>query len=264
MASLLERMNIDSSVGPVRSKPRRSDPAPYSRPSKADVNSTWQHDMFNDGKGKSLSARLGPGAPRKINAGMAVRATQEAAGLVGAGSRGGELSIRGASSKGNVVDVSGLVRGTTAEDVEAIFKRCGPITQSSAKNSPDGGVTVRLTFKNDKDARASVESFNGQVADGRTLAVRIVGGVNATLSGRLSVGAQDGTVDDLLAGAPTSKMRSDDILNDSEARARAHVLVAPPGADPREYTQQTRGSGGRGRGGRGRRGRRGAARMDVD
>ncbi|TFY52285.1 hypothetical protein EVG20_g10615, partial [Dentipellis fragilis] len=175
----------------------------------------------------------------------------------------------------------------TAEDVEAIFKRCGPITQSSAKNGPDGGVTVRLTFKNDKDARTSVESFNGQVADGRTLAVRIVGGVNASLSGRLSVGAQDGTVDDLLADTPRlvsirllslsgpskisthwrlvcRKMRSDDILNDSEARARAHVLVAPPGADPRDYTQQTRGGSGRGRGGRGRRGRRGAARMDVD
>lgn len=64
-------------------------------------------------------------------------------------------------------------------------------------------------------------------------------------------------------------MRSDDILTDADARARAHVLVAPPGADPKEYIQQPtrgRGRGGRGRrGGGGRRGGRGGeGRMDVD
>lgn len=43
---------------------------------------------------------------------------------------------------------------------------------------------------------------------------------------------------------------------------RASVMVAPPGANPAEYTQRpARGRGrGRGRGGRGR----GAARMDTD
>lgn len=52
-------------------------------------------------------------------------------------------------------------------------------------------------------------------------------------------------------------MRSDAMISDP----RASVQIAPPGADPREYTQQTRG-GGRGRGGRGR-GRRGGDRDDV-
>ena len=49
-------------------------------------------------------------------------------------------------------------------------------------------------------------------------------------------------------------MRSDDIISrDPEAAARAHILVAPPGADPKEYLPSW--SRGRGRGrGRGRRG----------
>lgn len=61
-------------------------------------------------------------------------------------------------------------------------------------------------------------------------------------------------------------MRSDSLLTSE----RAHVLVAPPGADPKDYAQ-ARGETWRGRGnGRGRRngggrGKRGAgARMDVD
>ena len=58
-----------------------------------------------------------------------------------------------------------------------------------------------------------------------------------------------------------SKLRSDELLTKD---ARAHVLVAPPGADPKEYTQQRGGGRGRGRGGRRRGGRGGAAKMDVD
>lgn len=61
-----------------------------------------------------------------------------------------------------------------------------------------GDVTVRLTFKQEKDAREAVRVFDNQVADGRTLGVRIVGGVNASLSGRLSLGVVDGSVDALM------------------------------------------------------------------
>ena len=59
------------------------------------------------------------------------------------------------------------------------------------------------------------------------------------------------------------KLRSDEIL---ASDSRAHVLVAPPGADPKEYTQApARGGRGRGRGrGRRRGGGGGSARMDVD
>jgi len=59
-------------------------------------------------------------------------------------------------------------------------------------------VTVRLTFKQEKDAREAVRVFDQQVADGRALGVRVVGGVNASLSGRLSMGVVDGSVDALM------------------------------------------------------------------
>ena len=121
MASLLERMNVEPSanVGPVRSKTRRAGSAPYTRPPKGDINSPWKHDMYQRGAepGKSLSDRLDAPSrdtPPKMNFGGAVKALKEATGQ-GADK---ELSIRGASTRGNVVEVTGLVKGTTAEDVE--------------------------------------------------------------------------------------------------------------------------------------------------
>jgi hypothetical protein len=67
------------------------------------------------------------------------------------------------------------------------------------KQTPgNGDVTVRLTFKQEKDAREAVRVFDNQVADGRTLGVRVVGGVNASLSGRLSIGVVEGSVDALM------------------------------------------------------------------
>ncbi|KAI0301562.1 hypothetical protein B0F90DRAFT_1718229 [Multifurca ochricompacta] len=276
MASLLERMNVDPTpgVGPIRAKTRRAGSAPYIRPPKGDINSPWKHDMYQQGSesGKSLSDRLGApsrDAPPKMNFGSAAKALKEATGQ----SADKELSIRGASTRGNVVEVTGLVKGTTAEDVEAIFKRCGPVTQSSVKQIlGTGDVTVRLTFKQEKDAREAVRVFDKQVADGRTLGVRVVGGVNASLSGRLSVGVVDGSVDALIETDNGSKMRSDDIISrDPEAAARAHILVAPPGTDLKDYlpSLSSRGRGrGRGRGrrsaGGGGRRERGDGKMDVD
>lgn len=68
-----------------------------------------------------------------------------------------------------------------------------------------------------------------------------------------------------------NKLRSDDIISrDPEAAARAHILIAPPGTDPKEYLPSSPSRGGRGRGrGRGRRGgggrrERGDGKMDVD
>lgn len=59
-------------------------------------------------------------------------------------------------------------------------------------------------------------------------------------------------------------MRSDAMISDP----RASIQIAPPGADPKEYTQQAgRGGRGRGRNGRGRRGGGGGGRrggMDID
>jgi RNA recognition motif. (a.k.a. RRM, RBD, or RNP domain) len=103
------------------------------------------------------------------------------------------LSIKGAGSttKGNVVEVGGLVAGTTAEDVAAIFKRCGEITNSKTV-SGDHDVCIRLTFKTSTSAFAAVQKFNNQPADGKVLSVRIVGSTTAgtALGGRL--GGADG------------------------------------------------------------------------
>jgi hypothetical protein len=83
---------------------------------------------------------------------------------------------------------------------QAIFKRCGAIVDHKAiKNSP---VVVRLIFKNEKDAQASVAKFNGQPADGRILSVKIVGGMNASLQGRLGVAVEDSV--DVLMEDPTA------------------------------------------------------------
>lgn len=54
-------------------------------------------------------------SPPKLNFGLADRALRDA---TGAKPAGGPLQIKGASNRGNVVDVSGLVAGTSAADVE--------------------------------------------------------------------------------------------------------------------------------------------------
>ncbi|KAI0759986.1 hypothetical protein BD413DRAFT_607391 [Trametes elegans] len=269
MASLLERISLPpGTVGPVRSKSNRAaaSSAPYSRnqrPPKANVNDTWKHDLY-DTDPRSLSARLtsAPAGAPKVNLGIADRALREAVGEK-AEKNGPGISIKGASSRGNVVQVSGLARGTTAADVEAIFKRCGAIT-SAVLHSATPEPIVRLTYKNEKDAQAAVAKFHGQPADGRTLEVKVVGGVNATLSGRIGVAVVGGSVDVLLADdAPSggSKLRSDEILSKD---SRAHVLVAPPGADPKDYVQRPARGRGRGRGRARRGGGGGASKMDVD
>ncbi|CDO77027.1 hypothetical protein BN946_scf184403.g2 [Trametes cinnabarina] len=270
MASLLERISLPPgavpAVGPVRSKSNRAAAAsgPYNRnqrPPKGNPNDVWKHDLFN-AESRSLSARLSnasatPAAP-KVSLGIADRALREVI-----GDKGG-LSIKGASTRGNVVQVSGLARGTTAADVEAIFKRCGPITSAVLHASTPDPI-VRLTYKNEKDAQAAVAKFHGQPADGRTLEVKIVGAHNASLSGRIGAALVEGSVDVLISdsasgGSSGSKLRSDELLAKD---ARAHVLVAPPGADPKDYVQKPARGHGRGRGrGRGRRG--GGAKMDVD
>ncbi|KAG0708160.1 hypothetical protein DFH29DRAFT_893303 [Suillus ampliporus] len=276
--SLLERLNVPMdgapSIGPIRSKSGiRS--SPYNRTNrtpKGDPDAQWSHDLYEDPDKPSLSSRLTLTAaqPRKPDSRLAQRALRDATG----DSKG--LSIKGASSAplGNVVEVKGLVRGTTAADVEAIFKRCGTIVSSetaSAKTSEN--VVVRLTFKQVAQADAAVAKFNGQPADGKILQVSIVGTKAVGLSGRLAgVDVIDDSVDVLMEGGDesASKMRSDSII---ASDPRASVLVAPPGTDPKHYSQQSnsradaqrwpRGGRGRGRGGRGRRGGGGAG-MDID
>lgn len=62
---------------------------------------------------------------------------------------------------------------------------------------------MRLTFKSEKDAQAAVKKFDGQPADGRILSVKVVGGVNVSLPGRLGVAVSD-SVDVLMDGAAST------------------------------------------------------------
>ena len=182
---------------------------------RGDVNSTWSHDLFDDTNALSLSERLTttPAAapPRpNITPSIAQRALREATGTTD-----GQLSIKGAStssSTGNLVEVTGLVRGTTPDDVCTIFKRCGAIT--NAKTVPSAPayrdcVTVRITFKTPASAAAAVQKFHNQPADGKTLSVKIVGSASpgVSLGGRLGgvdglgIVRQEGSVDVLMDGS---------------------------------------------------------------
>lgn len=125
------------------------------------------------------------------------------------GSHTEQLSIKGAGtlSQGNVVEVGGLVAGTTADDVAAIFKRCGVISGAKLVRGGDD-VRIRVTFKAAASATLAVQQFDNQPADGKTLSVRIVGSTTAgtSLGGRLGgvdglgLVRQEGSVDVLMDG----------------------------------------------------------------
>ncbi|KIK97267.1 hypothetical protein PAXRUDRAFT_825112 [Paxillus rubicundulus Ve08.2h10] len=273
--SLLARLSASNEGGPVRPK-SASRASPYARPSrppKGDPDAQWSHDLYEDPDKPSLSSRLTSSAavPRKPDSLLAQRALREA-------TAAGGISIKGASTgaNGNVVQVEGLVKGTSAADVEAIFRRCGPIVSSElATNKSSDNVTVRLTFKQVAHAAAAVSKFDKQPADGRVLHVSIVGVQSVGLSGRLGgvdVVNENGSVDVLMGGNNDggSKMRSDSIMHSDP---RAMVLVVPPGTNTKVHNQRNnfraegqRGQRGGRRGGRGRHGGGGGgvSGMDID
>lgn len=156
---------------------------------KGDVDSPWSHDLYESHN--SLSARLSnhPIVPKTNFSNIAQKAIKDATGVTRLDSN---LSIKGASSQGNVVEVSGLVTGTTPEDVAAIFKRCGQITNQKAMSTRAEDVRIRITFKTPAAAVAAVQKFHDQPADGKILSVKIVGTSSAgvSLGGRL--GGTDG------------------------------------------------------------------------
>jgi hypothetical protein len=85
------------------------------RPPKGDPDAQWSHDLYEDPDKPSLSARLSASAaaPRKPDSILVQRAIRDA-------TAAGGISIKGASTSvnGNVVEVDGLVKGTTPADVE--------------------------------------------------------------------------------------------------------------------------------------------------
>jgi len=269
MASLLDRLSIpgSGSAGPVRrTRSGKGDRSPYAKPDslppKGDVDSQWRHDLYeNNGLSQRLSDNAASRNIPRYNAGAAARALSEAASATG-----GSINIKGASGAvGNVVEVRGLVAGTSADDVKAIFQQCGPVTESKLMPTKNGAdVVVRIVYKNPKDAQAAVSKFDGQNADGKRLGVKILGSVSAGLSHRLANPPTiDGSVDALIGDSNGgSKLRSDAIM---AADTRASVLTAPPGTNPGGANQGKNGRGrGRGRNNRGGRKGRGGATMDVD
>lgn len=267
MASLLERMNV--STGPVRPKrPSSRSSLPYARPPKGDVEGQWSHDLYT---GDKLAARMNIDVgPPKINSAQLRKAVQAATGQSG-------INIKGAGqplASANVVDVRGLVQGTTPDDVQAIFRACGHVV--SAKKMPGNDeLCIRITYKEASAAASAVKKFDKQPADGKVLSVTIVGASSQgnTLGGRLGgkdglgLVRQEGSVDVLIDSSEGgSKMRSDSLINSD----RAQVLTAPPGADPKDYAPTSGRGRGRGRGRGGRRGNGGnkrgglSSRMDID
>ncbi|KAJ7836116.1 hypothetical protein B0H14DRAFT_2589849 [Mycena olivaceomarginata] len=77
------------------------------------------------------------------------------------------------ASRGNVVEVTGLLTGTTSDDVVTVFKHCGEIGKVAwISNRPE--VTVRVFFMGPSAASTAVPKFHNQRADGKVLSVRIV------------------------------------------------------------------------------------------
>ncbi|KAF7351178.1 Proline dehydrogenase [Mycena sanguinolenta] len=190
MASLLERMSLPaggpSGVVRSRSGPSNRNSSPYSRPAsipKGDVDGQWSHDMFD--QHNSLKARMNiiPTAP-KANLGHAIVGKA----LQAVTSSPEQLSIKGAGSTANTVEVTGLVVGTTPDDVVAIFKRCGEIVKrSQISSSPE--VVIRVTFKNPSSATAAVQKIP-QPACGRQNPVGEDCGVERDEPGRSAWGAR--------------------------------------------------------------------------
>jgi len=152
-----------------------------------------------------------PAPPKATINPIAQKAIKDATGAPAARQEGGPLSIKGASaSQGNVVEVSGLVSGTTPEDVAAIFKRCGQITDHKAMSKKGEDPRIRVTFKTPASAASAVQKFHNQPADGKILSVRIVGNsaTGTTLGGRL--GGADGL-------GLVREERSVDVLMEPEA-----------------------------------------------
>jgi len=265
----------------------------FSKDDSATDSGVWKHDKFaahNNVEGGTLAARLT--ATRRGTDNLAPKADMsfarkavEAAQAPGSGwaslepvriGTGRGLSIKGVAN--TTVEVSGLVGGTTAADVEAIFKRCGDIAIAElVSSSSDQLAVVRIQFLKREAAETAVSKFNGQPADGRTLKVVIVQSPVDTITARFGVTGTEAkvrSVDVLLeSSASQSKMRSDEILS-TDRRAQRVIdssgvnVNAIPNAVRNTHSGRARGGrGGRGGGvrrGRGLQDRIGGAAMQID
>jgi len=254
--SLLERMGGPRRGGVRSGVARRSASAPYQNrrdalgSSNADTDGMWKHDKHEESAGGSLAARLqGREARPRPDISIVqnhIRPTRTAIPAT-------TLAIKGASAPIEpIVEVKGLVAGTTPEDVKAIFQSCGAITKAKlASTSTPQSPHVLLYYTKQENALSAVSKFNGLPADGQKLQVAMY-----SLEQKVQSGGKN--EDLLIPQQQTSgKMYSDEI---AATDPRAHVVVG-------DFTPSPPSRGGRwGRGRRGRGGPRrgGTSRMDID
>ncbi|KAF8526031.1 hypothetical protein BU17DRAFT_83541 [Hysterangium stoloniferum] len=245
--SLLERLG-EPRRGGARGAARRAS-APYQKrdshalgSSNADADAVWKHDKHEPLK---LSERLGREARPRVDTSNVRRALGQNSTLVSEG-----LNIKGASS--SIVEVRGLVAGTTPEDVKAIFQSCGTITKATIANTSDPrSPHVHLYYTQPEHAQAAVNKFNGLPADGQKLSVTIF-----SMAQQIATVGKNQDLLDIAPARPVGKMYSDQIDD-----PRASVAVG-------DFTPDESSKGWRG-GGRGRRGRGGFRRgtlgkMEID
>ncbi|KZT55161.1 hypothetical protein CALCODRAFT_485002 [Calocera cornea HHB12733] len=224
----------------------RSGGQPYSKSlapyKKGNSDDRWGHDLYGPSRGTAVGGELGArlsGADNGVveEEKRGSRGRVDFSGVKGLLNRG--LSVRGAGEKGRTVRVENLMEGTTAADVEAIFKDAGTISSSKlVKSKPT--VTVELYYKSPSDAEEAVRKFDGQVADGLTIHVSVV----APAAGGKDLLARVG-----LAGAAA---RGRDLLDDGDfgGKMRSDELLDAPGAQIITGDAFSGGRRGRRRGGR--------------
>jgi len=261
--SLLERMGDSRrSSGGRGNGARRIASAPYQKKrdalgsSNADADGMWKHDRHEGGGGSggSLAARL-QGKESRPRPDLSIVQSV----LRGVTPDGRGLSIKGAGQPAQpVVEVKGLVAGTTPDDVKAIFQSCGSISKALLSNSStDQSPHVLLYYEKRDHALLAISKFNGLPADGQKLSV-VLAPQSLSVEDRVYSGGKN---DDILASEPSSgKMYSDDIV---ASDPRAQVVVGDFTVD--EPTRGGRGGwrGRRGRGG-GRRGGGNIGKMEID
>ncbi|GAA6051681.1 hypothetical protein JCM3770_001226 [Rhodotorula araucariae] len=76
--------------------------------------------------------------------------------------------------KGFVVQVEGLVSGTSAEDVQTAFSAYGEIVYCYVVDANAADLVARLTFSRHNDASDACAKLDGAIADGRPLSVKQV------------------------------------------------------------------------------------------
>lgn len=86
------------------------------------------------------------------------------------------VNIKGSSFKPVTISMENLAIGTSAEDVKVALSSFGNILDCNLNSlkSNDESITVDVKFEKLEMAQKAIEEFNGLLADGRLLKVRII------------------------------------------------------------------------------------------